>query len=678
MGFCRTAHTAPCFGRARLTAVVDLTPTGYGDAAAWDVADGMQVGWAEAPGSGDSHAFLWAGTAGSALDLTPAGFSSSVAYGISGGQQVGTGSLTAGARHALLWTGSAGSVVDLNPAGFADSQANAVCNGQQVGSGYRAGVGDHALLWSGSAASAVDLNPIGAVNSYALGTSGAFQAGFGEFAGGRRALLWSGSAESVVDLHAYMPGWLSSTANDVDAYGNVYGNANSGNGPGGGVIWWRVGALRFSALRIEPSGPFGAILTLDSAKSLEIAGTLAIEDMGRLDLCGSTISVGAGMNIRAGGKLSGHGTVNGEVSGDRLSTISAEGGDLLLGNAASYLGFATDGILKIGTARAVLHSKGFAQLGQLTMMDGGTITAGNGVAIGPGRALAGSGTVAGKVSAGFGSTIEATGALSLGDAAAYDGFYSDGTLLTGGNTVTIHDRNAALLGSLTQLGDGSAGGTLTAGRASPGDTQAHFLLEQGKNMVGRGSVNGNFKNQGDVIGDGVAAGERVIFNSPWIVSGKGTFTNTLIMGTFAPGESPGITNGTNQGFGGPLEIELGGTVPGFGDDKHDQINDTGTILLLGSSTLKILPWNGFVPENGDEFIILTWQAGLDGLFGNVVTDSWFTDRDISFALHYNNIGGAGNLTIEAIPEPATLSLLALLALSLPKRGGLAMIRRRRK
>ena len=30
-----------------------------------------------------------------------------------------------------------------------------------------------------------------------------------------------------------------------------------------------------------------------------------------------------------------------------------------------------------------------------------------------------------------------------------------------------------------------------------------------------------------------------------------------------------------------------------------------------------------------------------------------------------------------VPEPATLSLLALLALSLPKRGGLTLIRKRR-
>ncbi|MDP7289051.1 MAG: hypothetical protein QGH94_13780, partial [Phycisphaerae bacterium] len=106
------------------------------------------------------------------------------------------------------------------------------------------------------------------------------------------------------------------------------------------------------------------------------------------------------------------------------------------------------------------------------------------------------------MSATFGSTIEATGDLALGDSNSYVGFFSDGELLTGTHTVTIHDRNEAVLGSLTQLGDGASVGALTAGNAAPTDTHAHFLLEQGKNMVGRGSVNGNYKNHGHVIGDG--------------------------------------------------------------------------------------------------------------------------------------------------------------------------------
>ena len=187
-------------------------------------------------------------------------------------------------------------------------------------------------------------------------------------------------------------------------------------------------------------------------------------------------------------------------------------------------------------------------------------------------------------------------------------------------------------------------------------------------VVGNGTFNGHYKNHGHVIGDGTATAERLIFDAPWTVSGKGTFENTLILGTFAPGDSPTITQGTNQGFGGTVQIELGGTTPGSGNDNHDQINDTATILLPGSPTLEILPWSNFVPEIGDEFVIMTWQTSLDGEFGDVIVDPWFTTHGIDFNLHYNNVGGAGNLTIEATPEPATLSLLAL--------GGLALVRRR--
>ena len=178
-------------------------------------------------------------------------------------------------------------------------------------------------------------------------------------------------------------------------------------------------------------------------------------------------------------------------------------------------------------------------------------------------------------------------------------------------------------------------------------------------MSGHGFVDGDFKNQGHVIGDGTSGSERIIFNGPWVVSGKGTFTNTLILGTFSPGDSPTISSGENQGFGGTVQIELGGTTPGSGADNHDQIVDSGTILLFNSPALEILPWNNFLPELGDEFVIMTWQEGLDGSFGTVLVDSWFIGSGIDFDLHYNNVGGMGNLILEAVPEPSTMLVLAL-------------------
>jgi len=408
----------------------------------------------------------------------------------------------------------------------------------------------------------------------------------------------------------------------------------------------------FAELTVWSDASLGNTLTLDSGKTLEVIGTTTIQPGGVLTLSAATLDTGR-LVIGDGGLLNVEGVINGVIECPEGGWINAIG-DAALGDPTRHDAVRYEGLLSIRSHTVTLHARGFVNLGVLTELDGGAIAAPNGVVLGPGRAILGSGIVDAKVSASFGSTIEATGNLALGDADAYDGFFSDGSLLTGGHTVTIKDLNEAVLGSLTQLGDGVTGGTLTAGNADPADTQAHFLLEQGKNMIGRGSVIGNYKNHGHVIGDGTGAGERIVFNAPWIVSGKGTFANTLILGTFAPGESPGITTGENQGFGGTVEIELGGKRPGFGNDSHDQINDTGTILLFDLPTLAILPWDDFVPSLGDEFVILSWQAELDGVFGTVAVNSWFTDHEVKFDLHYNNPSGPGNLSIRAIRDYPTL------------------------
>ncbi len=371
-----------------------------------------------------------------------------------------------------------------------------------------------------------------------------------------------------------------------------------------------------------------------------------------------TTSISPGGTLVAGSRFFANKVVNnGQLVAQSTMTI---------GDRATYDGYSGNGRLDVGNNKVTFLSAGFVPLNGSTTLAAGTIEAANGVALGSGASLVGSGTVNGKISAAFGSTIRATGTLALGDKNSYAGFTSDGELYTGGNNVTINDRNVAVLGSLTQLGDASSLGTLTAGNAHVGDTQPHFLLEQGKNLVGRGYVNGNFKNQGDVVGDGMGVNERIVFNSPWVVSGNGTFTNTLVLGTFSPGDSPAISNGTNQAFAGTVQIELGGTTPGNGNDNHDQINDWGTLSLFDSPTLSLLAWNGFVPQVGDEFTVMTWHSGLEGTFGSFEIDPWFQQHGLSFAMHYNNVAGEGSLSLvaTAVPEPAAFVLLAMAAVVL--------------
>lgn len=366
-----------------------------------------------------------------------------------------------------------------------------------------------------------------------------------------------------------------------------------------------------------------------------------------------------------GDTLSGQGSNTNTFVGAASSTIVADEGHMTLGNASSYAGFRTEGTLDTNANTVTLQTLGFASLGGLTTLGGGTLAAANGVALGIADNLVGSGTVDARVAAGFGSSIVATGNLSLGSSTAYDGFISDGVLDTGIYEVTINDHNDAVLGSLTQLGDGAGGGVLTAGYADPADTYSHFLLEEGKNTVGRGSINGNFKNQGHVIGDGTGAGERLIFEEDWTVSGKGTFVNVEWQGTFAPGESPAVINATDVSFNGAdVEFELGGLAPGFGADNHDQINDSASIWLMNDPSVSLLEWNNFVPTIGDEFVIMTWQTELVGLFGDLWVDPWFADHGISFDLTYVNPTGPGSLIASAvgIPETSTLAIWSLFAL----------------
>ena len=460
----------------------------------------------------------------------------------------------------------------------------------------------------------------------------------------------------------------------TDTNGNLYVTDGNNNRI---QRWFDVDELSpgqtaiFPSLTVWSDSRLGDFLILEANKVLDVIGATTIESGGTLTLSPATLNTDR-LVIASGGTLNIEGTVSGAVQCPVDGQINITG-NAAMGDPNRYDGFNSECMLIAGSHTVTLHAKGFANLGIVTELGGGILVAPNGVVVGPGKSLYGSGMVNAKVSATFGSTIEATGDLALGDSNSYAGFFSDGELLTGSHTVTINDRNEAVLGSLTQLGDGVSGGTLTAGNADPADTQTHFLLEQGKNMIGRGSVNGNYKNHGHVIGEGLAPPQRIVFESGWTVTGKGTFEYVGFKGTFSPGDSPTITSTTHAWYaGGTVQVELGGTTPGSGNDNHDQINDTATVWLDHAEppTLEILPWSNFVPEIGDEFVIMTWQTSLDGEFGAVIVDPWFTDRGIDFEPHYNNVGGVGNLTIEATPEPATLSMLAL--------GCLALVRRRKR
>ena len=239
---------------------------------------------------------------------------------------------------------------------------------------------------------------------------------------------------------------------------------------------------------------------------------------------------------------------------------------------------------------------------------------------------------------------------------SYAGFHSDGELYVNANEVELLDRNESVLGSLTQLGDVSAGGTL---RAANG-----ILLEQGKNLVGRGTVYGNFVNQGDVYGDGSITGQKIVFAAGSTVSGIGSFENVVFDGTYSPGNSPAITNLTNGAFSSAssLLIELGGLQAGT---QYDCVVDSG-VLSLGGDALNVVFYNGFVPSLGDSFEILQYGQ-LSGDFGTVIYPT------LSDGLSWQRTTSATAMTITVVPEPSTFAISALATAGL---AGLMRWRRR--
>ena len=357
------------------------------------------------------------------------------------------------------------------------------------------------------------------------------------------------------------------------------------------------------------------MLNGENAARMDVAGALVLEpgadfsgsgeiDVDTIELNGVQVSasLAEAADLENADQISGHGAIATEVHGASSSSITVSGGTLTAGDPASYSGFSTAGKLHVGGNTAVLLTKGFAPLGSETTLAGGTLDAGNGIALGVGRNLVGWGNVDAKISATFGSTIEATGDLVVGDGSSLAGFTSDGELYTGSHTVTLLDANQAVVGSLTQLGTAAADGTLIADNG--------LVVEFGKNIAGRGTVNtpddplAPLTNNGAIVGD--FAGAIVLSG---YVKGVGTFDGVTVTGTLSPGLSPTRLYVGNLAIdaGGELLMELGGTAAG---SEHDQLFSTGLLTLAGKLDIKLI--GGFDPQLGDEFDL--FEGAMSGQF----------------------------------------------------------------
>jgi autotransporter-associated beta strand protein/T5SS/PEP-CTERM-associated repeat protein len=363
------------------------------------------------------------------------------------------------------------------------------------------------------------------------------------------------------------------------------GTLQIGAGSTGGVLLGGTGSLVNNGMLVfnrSNASIYSGVISGTGILTKQGAGTLTLDGnnsfMGGTTISDGVLQVGAGgttgsiagnvvnnatlafnrsdATTYSASAISGTGTIQNAGAGTLTLTgqtsftngLATTAGRLIVGSTASVNGFSTAGSLAAASGATLeLKSRGLAYVNGLSTLTGGTIRVANGISLGAGANVVGTGGVSGFVSAAYGSRVEADGGkLTVGDSSSYVGFASAGLLYTNANEVELLDRNLAVLGSLTQLGDGSAGGTL---RAANG-----MLLEQGKNLVGRGTVYGNFVNQGDVYGDGSAAGQVIVFAAGSTVSGIGSFENVVFDGTYSPGNSPGsnAAGAGARGAGRPL------------------------------------------------------------------------------------------------------------------------------
>jgi len=409
---------------------------------------------------------------------------------------------------------------------------------------------------------------------------------------------------------------------------------------GDGGLVWNAGTLELTGpagLTVGASGPLGSLLTIAADQTLNVTNTTTIQAAAAMTTVGGFSS--DRLTIDPGGTLNASGPVAAKIAGLTTSSIVATG-TLSVGDATGYGGFDHQGSLSVGNHSVTLNTKGFAKLGSMTTLDNGTLQAANGISLGIASVLTGSGTVAAKLAAGFGSTIEATADLDLGSATSVAGFFSDGELIVDTHTVTIHDQNLAVLGSLTDLGSESDGGTLVAAGG--------LLLEQGKDLVGRGLVTGDVVNDGNVYGDSSGVGGQLVFDAGYTVSGNGSFTNVQFNGTYSPGHSPAITHLTNTTFGSSstLAMELGGA----NTQQYDQVILDGAAALAGGLDVQLI--NSFVPQVGDTFSLfdLAPSVDLQGGFSDILLPGLASGLwDASGLLTSGNL-----LVIASGPDPCGL------------------------
>jgi hypothetical protein len=421
--------------------------------------------------------------------------------------------------------------------------------------------------------------------------------------------------------------------NQSGGLAKITGGLSIGDEPGGGSgIYTLSGMGTVSATSIEAIGGFSSGMFNQSGGLNKLASSLFVSNLGTYLQSGGSLAVTGSEDINGGLFSQSGGTNNPQtlsINQGGSYTLSATG--TLIAGTLSLSGSASD-------AGLFIQSGGAAQCSSLNILGTSTYSLSAGtLTVTYFEQLNGIAPVTFSQSGGLNSV----GSLALGQSIGTIGCYS----LTGGTLAvkgTEFVGDGPGVGTFIQSGGLNTAAAIMIATIASNDIGSYSLTGGSISVSGALTVSsssggtasltvaGATVSAGSVVNHGDIALNGPIFNIPaGDLDALGNYSQSVI---------------------GELDIGLGGPTPG---NQYATLIALGTASLAG--TLSVSLSNGFFPSLGDVFDIITASA-VNGTFANVNLPG---GKNL-FSLSYTPTA----VVLTAIPEPASVGLLAISAAAL--------------
>ncbi len=380
--------------------------------------------------------------------------------------------------------------------------------------------------------------------------------------------------------------------------------------------------------------------TASIGNALTLSGNITIN-------AGQFVSLNGAVNGNATVTKAGTGGVYFAVDGALSGSLTANAGSVYVGSAAA-----------LGSAAIILNDGADIQIGGCS--DNATIFANDLIFQGASSSPSGdfptpkltTGTVCsggggggvsdeayGKFSTSD-ATVTLSGTITLSSDVSFGGMAKTTTLsgaLAGGNKFTLLSvYSGSLVVNSSSNNSGTANGTYTPDpvNVTLSDSQPTHSVSVGNDAV--------------VVIDGTRGVVNVEANGT--LKGTGTVGALTVLGTVAPGHSPGCLTSGDLSLSGTYQAEIGGNDACTG---YDQLKVNGTVTL-NNATLSTSLYNGFLPKQGAKYTIIDNDGSdaVTGTFANLAEGATFKVSDGVFKISY--VGGDGNdVVLTVVTAPTT-------------------------